>query len=191
MPAGFQTREEGGKKYIEGYFAKFGDIYEMWPGLTESIDPHAFDGQLDGDVRALIDHVTHLVLGRTTAGTLELRTDSVGLWGRIEVNEQDTDALNCWWRVQRKDVTQCSFGFDIEEELRTEDALTGSVHYTLTKVKLYEVSVCTFPAYVDTGVEARAADVKAAKRKALDTWKKRLKARMKHGTQTGDPERQD
>lgn len=36
----------------------------MGDGFTEQIDPHAFDDQLGGDVRALIDHDTRLVLGQ-------------------------------------------------------------------------------------------------------------------------------
>lgn len=59
----------------------------MGDGFTEQIDPHAFDDQLGGDVRALIDHDTRLVLGRTCAGTLTLRVDEHGLWGSIAVNE--------------------------------------------------------------------------------------------------------
>ena len=69
------------KKYIEGYFAVFGSNYELWTGASESIDPHAFDGALVDDVRALIDHETRLVLGRNKAGTLELKVDERGLWG--------------------------------------------------------------------------------------------------------------
>ena len=41
-----------GGKEIEGYFAVFGSRYELFPGASESIDPHAFDGELTGDVRA-------------------------------------------------------------------------------------------------------------------------------------------
>lgn len=44
-------------------------------------------------VRALIDHETRLVLGRSKAGTLELREDSHGLWGKIRINPNDTDAM--------------------------------------------------------------------------------------------------
>ena len=70
----FQVREDGGKRYIEGYFAVFDSTYEMWPGAYETIDPSAFDGALGDDIRCLIDHDTRLVLGRNRSGTLMLRT---------------------------------------------------------------------------------------------------------------------
>ena len=72
---GFQTREADGNLYIEGYFAVYGSKYWLWDEAYETIEQGAFDGQTDGDVRALINHDTGLVLGRTTAGTLELRAD--------------------------------------------------------------------------------------------------------------------
>ena len=77
----FATRAEDGKLYIEGYFAVFGSEYRMWENAIETIDEDAFDGQLTEDIRALVNHDTTLVLGRTTAGTLELKVDKVGLWG--------------------------------------------------------------------------------------------------------------
>ena len=120
----FRAEEHDGQKRIEGYFAVFGSNYEMWPGASESIDSHAFDGALNDDVRALIDHETRLVLGRTTAGTLKLRTDEHGLWGSIEINPDDTDAMNLYARVQRGDVSQCSFGFDILKERTDIDEST-------------------------------------------------------------------
>ena len=60
---------------IEGYFAVFNSIYDMGCGMTESIAPGAFTDALNGDIRALIDHDSRLVLGRTTAGTLSLQQD--------------------------------------------------------------------------------------------------------------------
>ncbi len=112
----FRAEEEAGKKYIEGYFAVFGDTYEMNEGISESIDPTAFDETLGGDVRALINHDTGMVLGRTKNGTLRLAVDSTGLYGRLEVNESDSDAMNAWARVKRGDVDQASFGFEILSE---------------------------------------------------------------------------
>ena len=86
-PAAFRAkRDESGKRQIEGYFSVFDDIYELPWGDFETVDPAAFDGALNDDVRALIDHETRLVIGRTAAGTLTLRVDEKGLFGSIEIN---------------------------------------------------------------------------------------------------------
>jgi hypothetical protein len=174
----FRAAEDDGKKYIEGFFAVFGGTYELWPGATESIDPHAFDGALNDDVRALIDHETRLVLGRNKAGTLSLEIRDTGLWGRIEINESDQDAVNLYARVERGDVNQCSFGFDIldEETTYNED---GTVHWTIKKVKLYEVSVVTFPAYEDTSVQARKKDYEQLRARQNQAWRTKMKERLK------------
>jgi hypothetical protein len=179
MPTEFRASEADGKKYIEGYFAVFNSTYEMWPGATESIDAHAFDGALSDDVRALTDHETRLVLGRNKAGTLELKTDERGLWGRIEINEADVDAMNLYARVQRGDVSQCSFGFDLLEE-ETDYRVDGSVHWTVKKVKLWEVSVCTFPAYQDTSINARKDDFARLKKREVDAWREKMKGRIRN-----------
>ena len=173
----FRAAEQDGQKYIEGYFAVFGGVYELWPGATESVDPHAFDDTLGGDVRALINHDTTLVLGRTKAGTLELKVDSRGLWGRIRVNQADGDALNLYSRIERGDVDHCSFGFEILEE-ETEWRDDGSVHWTIKRVKLYEVSPVTFPAYEDTSVSARRRDYDEIRERRTEAWKAKIKERL-------------
>ena len=177
-PAQFRAEDSGNAKTIEGYFAVFGENYELWPGATESVAPEAFDGTLAGDIRALIDHQTNLVLGRTKAGTLELRTDSHGLWGKVTINENDTDAMNLYERVKRGDVDQCSFGFDIESE-DTDYSDDGSVHWTIRKVRLYEVSVCTFPAYESTSVSARKRDYATIQERETQAWKEKQIRRLK------------
>lgn len=171
----FHTRDEDGNLYIEGYFSVFNSPYEIWAGATETVAKGAFSETLGGDIRALINHDSTLVIGRTTAGTLELREDDVGLWGRIRINPNDSDAMNLYTRVQRGDVNQCSFGFDIIEE-ETEYLPDDSVHWTLRRVKLYEVSVVTFPAYEDTAVVARQREVAAAK---LERWKDAMRNKLK------------
>ena len=179
MPTEFRTIEENGERYIAGYFATFGGVYELWPGATESIDPHAFDETLDDDIRALIDHETRLVLGRNKAGTLELRVDAFGLWGRIEINPDDTDAMNLYARVQRGDVSQCSFGFDILQE-ETDIHKDGSVHWTIKKVKLWEVSCVTFPAYKDTSISARKAQYEQIRQRQVEAWRALMKERLEN-----------
>lgn len=183
--AEFRAMEQAEERAIEGYFAVFDGTYELWPGATESIDRNAFEGELEGDVRALIDHNTRLVLGRTIAGTLELRVDAHGLWGRIVINTDDGDAMNLYARVKRGDVSQCSFGFEILDEERTIDENTGDVHWLIKRVKLYEVSVCTFPAYQSTNVSARTDEMREIKKREAEAWRENMKARLKkNGTQT-------
>jgi HK97 family phage prohead protease len=177
--AQFRAEELDGKRYIEGYFAVFGDIYDMGGGITESIAPGAFDGQLGEDIRCLIDHETRLVLGRTKAGTLELRVDDHGLWFRVEINPLDVDATNLYARVQRGDVSQCSFGFRIlDEEYRLDEA-TGNVHFTIKKVQLYEGSIVTFPAYGGTEAGARSKQAEEIRKRQFEAWKARQKGRLK------------
>lgn len=174
----FITREDGDDLIIEGYFAVFNSNYEIWPGASESIAPEAFDNTLAGDIRALINHDTTLVLGRTKAGTLELKTDTRGLWGAIKVNPNDGDAMNLYERVKRGDVDQCSFGFDIVKE-DTEVRDDGSIHWTIREVILYEVSCCTFPAYEETSISARKKQAEDIKKREDEAWRMNLLKRVK------------
>lgn len=174
----FETRDDGGELKIEGYFAVFNSNYQIFDDLSESVAPGAFDDTLGDDIRALINHDSSLVLGRNTAHTLELRQDEHGLWGSITINPNDQDAMNLYARVQRGDVDQCSFGFDIlSEDYDVRD--DGSVHWTIKKVRLYEVSVCTFPAYEETNVKARSAQRDEIKKRSLEAWKVQTLAKLK------------
>lgn len=181
VPVTFQTRSDESGPVIAGYFAVFNNPTELWPGCIEQIAPGAFASSLNGDVRALIDHDTRLVIGRTVVGTLTLREDGTGLYGEIKINEHDSDAMNLYARVQRGDVSQCSFGFDIvaEDYVVSPDGQTCT--WTIREVKLYEVSVVTFPAYEATSVEARNADAAASlKSTRLERRKKELLERIKN-----------
>ena len=174
-----KTRAEEDEMIIEGYFAVYNTETELWPGAFEEIAPGAFDNTLSNDIRALINHDTSLVLGRTKAGTLELKTDGRGLWGRIKINPNDTDAVNLYERVKRGDVDQCSFGFNIisEEIDYRED---GTIKWIIKEVDLHEVSVCTFPAYEETGVQARHKQAEQYKQKQLELRKNKLKERLRN-----------
>ena len=178
LPQNFKTRDADGKLYIEGYFAVFDFPYPLWDGAEEVVKPGAFEGVLTQDVRALVNHDTTLVMGRTTAGTLLLKQDETGLWGQIEVNRDDTDAMNLYARVQRGDVSQCSFGFDIERETFV-DLGDGRCRWEIEKVNpLYEVSVCTFPAYEATSVSARKQQLETIRQRETQVWRENMKKRL-------------
>lgn len=185
VPVEFMTREEEGNKSIEGYFAVFNSVYDIAPGMSESIAPGAFSKSLAGDIRALVNHDTSLVLGRTKAGTLVLREDSRGLWGHIDINPNDVAAMDLYARVQRGDVDQCSIGFEIRSQ-DTDIKEDGSIHWTLTEIELYEVSCCTFPAYEETSISARTAERDNIRKRETEAWREKAKARLKDGTESTD-----
>lgn len=174
----FLTREDGEDLKIEGYFAVFDSVYEIAPGMSESIAPGAFARTLSGDIRALTNHDTTLVLGRTKAHTLELREDSRGLWGSIKINRNDADAMNLYERVKRGDVDQCSFGFNIRSE-DTDIREDGSVHWTLRDVDLFEVSACTFPAYEETSISARNQQRDEIQKRSMQVWRENAMKKLK------------
>lgn len=174
----FATREADEGLYISGYFAVFDSMYQIWPGATESIASTAFDGALEDDIRCLIDHKTHLVLGRNKAGTLTLKTDDTGLWGEVRINPKDQEAVNLYERVKRGDVDQCSFGFDILDE-EVEYPQEGIIHWTIKRVKLYEVSIVTFPAYEETSVSARKEQYQNIRRRRCEAWKEATLKKLK------------
>lgn len=174
----FTTREDSNDLIIEGYFAVFNSNYEIMDGMSESVAPGAFKNTLADDIRALVNHDSTLVLGRTSAHTLELREDEHGLWGRIVINPNDSDAVNLYERVKRGDVSQCSFGFDILSE-KTEFSDNGDVHWTIKEVRLYEVSCVTFPAYQQTNIDARSAEKAEMQKRKNEAWRESMKGRFK------------
>lgn len=188
--------DENGDIFLEGMFAVYGAVYNVFEGATESIAKGAFADAISGDVRALYNHNSDIVLGRTSAGTLELRDTDAGLWGKIKINQNDTEAMNAYGRIQRGDVTGCSFGFDIPadgEEVVVRD--DGTVHWTITKVNpLYEVSPCVFPAYEATHIVARGHDLETIKKRQLSLRKEKLMTKLKgetDGTQSTDAPQED
>ena len=174
----FQTRSANDDLFIEGYFSVFNSEYPLWEGASEIVKPGAFTKSVSGDVRALINHDSSLVLGRTKAGTLTLRQDERGLWGSIRINRDDVDAMNLYARVQRGDVDQCSFGFDIKRETFV-DLGGGKCRWEIEEVDpLYEVSVCTFPAYTETSVSARRQDLAEIERRRAEAWRSEMKKKL-------------
>lgn len=190
IPTQFRANDDNGNLSIDGYFAVFDSIYEIAEGMTESIEKGAFTSSMENDVRALVNHDSTLVLGRTKAQTLELKQDDHGLWGHVDINPNDTDAMNLYARVQRGDVDQCSFGFFIrdEEPISSEN---GSVHWTIKDVDLFEVSCCTFPAYEETNIQARTQERANIQKRELESFKIRMKERLSHGIKSIDAPEED
>lgn len=143
--------DKTGKRVIAGYAAVFGQLSEDLGGFREQISPGAFKASLAGDVRALWNHNTDVVLGRTTAGTLRLHEDAHGLAIEIDPPESAGAYVEA---LERGDVSQMSFGFHVERDQWAQ--VEGRAVRTLLQVRLLEVSPVTFPAYHQTAVGVRA-----------------------------------
>ncbi len=152
---GIEVRREEDEPVITGYAAIFDTWADIIPGFyRERIAPGAFKKTLkEADVRALFNHNVDYVLGRNKAGTLSLAEDARGL--AVEIKPPDTQwARDLMTSMKRGDISQMSFAFSI---IKHEDHDTGKVlERTLTEVKLYDVSVVTFPAYPQTEAWARS-----------------------------------
>lgn len=175
-----QTRDNStdDEMKIAGYFVVFNTETEIYDGMFEEISDKAFKDIDLTDIRALADHDTAKVLGRTKSKTLTLKVDEKGLFGEITINPEDSEAVNLYQRVKRGDIDQCSFGFSISNETM-EQREDGTTKWTITEIELFEVSVVTFPAYADTSVEARSEQMKQLEQRNLQTRKAKLKERIK------------
>jgi HK97 family phage prohead protease len=145
---------ESDKLMVSGYAARFNSITELYDGLQEQIATGAFSSSIGGDIRALWDHDTRLVLGRTKNNTLKLSEDSIGLRFDLEINDT-TFGKDTYKLIKRGDISGVSFGFRVkDEEWKRLDKDT--VLRTIKDVELFEISPVTFPAYRDTEVYARS-----------------------------------
>lgn len=190
--ADFHTREaEDGGQVVEGYFVVFEQPYYVDDFCEEIVCRGAIDAATDtSDVRALIDHDSRLVLGRANenVNTLSWSIDDTGVFATIQINELDTDAVNLHARTQRGDVDQASFGFD-EDDVEYVDLPDGRVQRRIRHIsKLWELSVCTFPAYEQTFVSARARCEADIRRERTRIQKEKLKRRFYHAPQNRNAE---
>ena len=173
-----EVREENGEMIIEGYAALYNNETDLG-AFRESISPGAFDDVLADDVRALINHDPSLIIGRSSAGTLQLSTDEHGLKYVVKLGEQQY-AKDLYTSIKRGDITQSSFAFTIQDQTWSEDRSTRKVE----KVgKLLDISPVTYPAYKSASVAARneeqpkeivTAETKSSE-KDICVTKKRLK----------------
>jgi HK97 family phage prohead protease len=169
-----KTPEE---RTIEGYFALYEDETELFDGVYEIISKGAFDKTINSDVRALWNHNTQYVLGRSKNGSLKLQADEKGLFGTIKLpNTQYADDL--YELVQRGDIDQASFGFNINDE-EIEELASGGYRWRLKEVDLHEISVVTFPAYENTTIQARSKQIELIEQRKLQMKKDELSKRLK------------
>lgn len=156
----FEVRAgEDGKPKLRGLAVVFNSETVIGGYFREVIRPGAFTKTLtERDIKMLWNHDTNFPLGSTRAGTLALHESARGL----EVdNDPPSLGMNAGFleSIERGDVSQMSFGFEVIKENVTREE-GGMDLREILEVKLWEVSPVTFPAYTDTEIGARAAEVR-------------------------------
>lgn len=142
-----------------GHAAVFDSWSETLGGIfpfKEKVRKGAFEQSIGSDdIRALFNHDPNYVLGRNKVGTLELEEDDVGL--KVKITPPETSwAKDLATSIRRGDISQMSIGFVVEEDKWTTH--NGIDTRELIKVRLFDVSTVTFPAYTQTDVGIRAMD---------------------------------
>jgi Escherichia/Staphylococcus phage prohead protease len=135
---------------IEGYAALFNTLSVELGGFREQIARGAFSDSIQrDDIRLLLNHNADLLLGRNTSGTLSLREDSRGLAIRADL-PTTTLAQDLIVLLDRRDITQMSFAFVVL--LDRWAMVNDEPQRTLLKVRLFDASIVSFPAYKETSV---------------------------------------
>lgn len=147
--------EADGKRTLVGYASVFNSPADIGGYWVETIAPGAFSNALASDVRALVDHDSGRVIGRTKSGTLRLAEDSKGLLVEIDV-PATSDGNDLWVLVERGDISGMSFGFSVTKQ--TWDETVEPARRTIEEVDLYEVSAVAWPAFDDTTIGKRSLE---------------------------------
>ena len=151
-----EVRADNGVKVARGYAALFNSEADIGGYFREIIAPGAFADTLkSADVRALVDHDTGRVIGRSSSGTLRLEEDDKGL--AVEIDLPDTsEGRDLAVLLERGDISGMSFGFRVTHDEWDE---TGDTPLrTIRAVELFEVSAVAFPAYDDTEIGLRSLE---------------------------------
>tara|TARA_Y100000589_G_scaffold297662_1_gene305571 strand:+ start:991 stop:2277 length:1287 start_codon:yes stop_codon:yes gene_type:complete len=175
----FESRTlDGSKAQISGYASIFDKASQvLGGGFVEKIQKGAFGKTLQergtqtsrDDIKALFNHSTDLVLGSKRAGTLRLSEDSKGLHYEVDLDLDITHHRSAFKMIERGDVTNSSFGFDvIEERWSVPENSSDPVLREVLETRLYEVSPTPFPAYQDSTVSAERSFKGLADMSGLD-----------------------
>lgn len=142
---------DDGRPRLEGRAIVYDALSEDFGSWRERFAPGSV--RLDDDLLALFDHDTSMVLGRTTAGTLEAMNGPEGV--DIRAFPPDTS----WYRdmrvsMERGDIRHMSFRFrPVKDDVAVVD---GQVVRTVLDAEVSEVSVVSMPAYPQTTAELRS-----------------------------------
>jgi HK97 family phage prohead protease len=143
---------------LDGYACVTDAPYEMndWLGsYNEVVRSGAFGKTLaeQADVRLLLNH-EGLPLARTKSGTLRLKEDSTGLAVNADLEPRSGLVNDIRSAMERGDLDEMSFAFQVTRQEWSPDYDQRDIQ----EVRLFDVSVVTYPANPATSAALRGLD---------------------------------
>ena len=144
---------------LRGYASITGTPYTVrdWLGeYDETVEQGAFTKTLSerDDVRLLLNH-DGLPMARTKSGTLRLAEDNTGLETDADLDRRSTLTNDVAVAMERGDLDQMSIAFQVTRQEWNEDYTERYIR----ELKLFDVSVVTYPANPATSVKLRGLDL--------------------------------
>jgi HK97 family phage prohead protease len=148
-------QREDKKPVIKGYAIVFNKLSEDLGGFREQVAPGSCTRAIKEDnIVAAFNHDPNFVLGRNKAGTLQLSEDEKGVHYTIDPVPDFEWCRNLLWNIEKGNINQCSFKFAVTKDA-WENKKDGSIIRTLEDIKLYDISIVTYPAYPQTTAKVR------------------------------------
>ena len=158
-PLAFRTLREDENKdddtigVAEGYAIVFNKrSHPIWGLFIETV---ASDLEIESqDVEGLYAHDSREILGRESAKTYSLEKREKGIWAEYRL-PNTTTGNNVATLARRRDLKGQSFGFiTMKDEMDFEPKNSKLPIRTLKKIRLYETSIVSNPAYPQTTLKA-------------------------------------
>jgi HK97 family phage prohead protease len=150
----FEVRAEGDGMTFTGYASVFNSPSEDLGGFIEYVAPGAFKRSLQSrnEVKLLWNHDSGEPLASLRGGTMQLVEDNRGLKVTAQL-PNTTRGRDIAELLRTKVIDSMSFGFNVIRDSWASDGKTR----TLESVRLFEVSIVSFPAYEATVAQVRSA----------------------------------
>ena len=149
----FEVRAEGDGMTFTGYASVFNSPSQDLGGFIEYVAPGAFKRSLQSrnEVKLLWNHDSGEPLASLRGGTMQLVEDEVGLKVSAQL-PNTTRGRDIAELLRTKVIDSMSFGFNVIKDTWSRDGQTR----TLDSVRLFEVSIVSFPAYESTTATVRS-----------------------------------
>jgi hypothetical protein len=169
-----------GGAILEGYATVYNYAYDLGGGpaaggFTEIIASGAAAKSAgEADVRLLVNH-DGIPLARTKSGTMTLQSDDIGL--RVTAQLDPTNPMSASLRsaMERGDMDQMSFAFKVLRDSWDAQYDVRTIH----EVKLFDVSMVTYPASPATVAKIRSEDAQGSEQatgRSVEMAKRQLEA---------------